>query len=115
MATVRAEDPEEQALTALLVAWKDAFGTGFKNALTASEAIVRAQERLNTGQPVYSSAGWAKPALRAAIESISPRGIPDAKSLGKWLASKKDVIASGLRFTQAMRSGSASDWYVEKV
>jgi putative DNA primase/helicase len=115
MATVRAEDPEEQALTALLIAWKDAFGTGFKNALTASEAIARAQERLNTGQPVYSSAGWAKPALRAAIESISPRGSPDAKSLGKWLASKKDRIASGLRFTQAMRSGCASDWYVEKV
>jgi putative DNA primase/helicase len=104
--TVRSEDPDQQALATMLSAWKYIFGVGRESAHTASEAISKAQDAYGVSA--------AQRELREAIESISPRGKPDAKSLGKWLLNHKDRIAFGLRFRQVERGGRPSDWYVEE-
>jgi hypothetical protein len=113
LATVRAEDPQEQALAAVLIAWQDCFKIGPENAKKATEVIAETQEKmLNLGNDAVNDEKRA--ALRAAIEGISPRGKPDAKSLGKWLLNQKDLIVSGLRFCQVLHKGRASDWYVDQ-
>jgi len=87
---LRAEDPELEALLALLTAWRDLFAGSAK---TAAEVI---REGMAGGEGFDSSAP-TNPELREALLLISNGRQPTARSLGNWMRRRKDRVVGGLR------------------
>jgi len=88
---LRAEDPDLEALQALLTAWSDLFAG---DARTAADVI---REGMAVGEGMDLSAP-THPALREALMLISGGRQPTARSLGYWLRARKDRVVSGMRF-----------------
>ncbi len=122
MDTASQEDPERAALTALLAGWRDAFGTGWQDRRTATEALKAADERDTrpAGDGGYSDGydrPYRHPELREAIEAIaSTRGRMNVKALGYFLRKSKGRIVNRLRFAGKSDShGHAVKWWVEEL
>jgi putative DNA primase/helicase len=96
----RSEDPELQALSAVLNAWTEAVGAGPRNARTAAQILLAA----NDG-----------PALREAIDltGANARKSP-SRALGNWLAGVRGRIVEGRSFARLSDSRAhGAEWFVE--
>ena len=100
----QAVDPEREALSELLCAWRGVHGD---NAITVSALL----SKLNS----YSDSKMAR--LREAVTSFFGREIKDinTKSLGKALGYRKDRIVDGLRLEHGPKQNDAQTWRVRKV
>ena len=107
----RAEDPDKNALLAMLQAWVEVFGTGQGKGVTLQEVIEHC-DRFNPGMN-----GYAHPVLRAAVMAGMPpqhRKILNAEVLGYWLRGKKDRRVGDMWFRKGIRSNSEpARWWVE--
>jgi putative DNA primase/helicase len=119
METARAEDPELIALGELLSAWSAAFGSEWRNRRTVPDALHAIEERtVTTGGECHDPYERAHqyPQLREAIVAISPRGKPDARSLGRWLRRNKGRIVGGLRFDgRGGEQGRSVEWWASEA
>ena len=80
----RAEDPDSQAISAMLLAWAKANGTGLTHKLPLKEVI----EKVKLTTPGANENTFTYPELHAAVHSITPaRVTPDVNTLGYWLRS----------------------------
>jgi hypothetical protein len=100
----QAVDPEREALSELLCAWRGVHGD---NAITVSALL----SKLNS----YCDSKLAR--LREAVTSFFGREIKDitTKSLGKALGYRKDRIVDGLRLEHGPKQNDAQTWRVRKV
>ncbi len=120
METARAEDPELAALTELLAAWRDAFGTGWPSGRTLAAAIkatdTHETRQTGVGEPYDGfEREWRHPELREALTAVATvRGRINVKALGYFMRRAKGRIAGGLRFNNKADShGHAAQWWVE--
>jgi hypothetical protein len=96
----------------LLVAWSDAYGTGFENRVVLRDVI----EAINETRSVDQSGTrvFAKPALRNAVLATMPQQRqPDVKAFGLWLRGRKNRIVGGMWFTNKSES-HGSWWWVDR-
>jgi len=117
MESVRARDPQTEALRAVLTAWRAVAG---EQAMTTSQAIDRTEASRNFGgvQPVDSSDGRARvdATLYGALLAVAGQGSEiNPKRLGRWLARNKDRILDGLRIVRAEERQGFALWRVEAV
>lgn len=102
--TNQATDPEQEALSSLLLCWEEEFGT---QAITVSELI-----RDSTSQvAIY------RKKLIQAIEALTntTRYQLSAKSVGRILAYRKDRIAGGRCLRKGPKVHDTQTWWVEIV
>jgi len=116
IAVARAEDPDLQALTAVLEAWREVIGVGPTKFCTAAQLLNKAHEKRpayddNGGFSVRGSEEWRYPLLREAMDGL---GATNAKSLGKWLAGKKGRIVGKYRLVSVTKGNQALRWYLEE-
>jgi putative DNA primase/helicase len=116
MAVARAEDPELQALTAIVNAWHEEIGVGPVHYCTAADLLDKAQEKRpdcdDRGFAVRAAAEWKYPVLREAIESL---GAMNPKSMGKWLAARKGRIVGSYRLLSVTKGNQPLRWYLEEL
>ncbi|MEF8753238.1 MAG: hypothetical protein V5B60_04730 [Accumulibacter sp.] len=102
----QANDPDQEALGALLRSWQMCFG---ENAVTAAEVLKEAHSPFNTAD---ASAGQ----LGAALEEFNPRGGDlSSKSLGRILKFRLDRVVGDLRLEQAGQRDGTMLWRVRAL
>jgi putative DNA primase/helicase len=104
MTLARAEDPELQALTAVVEAWVAEIGAGRAHFATAAQLLAKAQEKDEREE-------WEHPALREAVEMVGHT----SKLIGKWLAKNRNRIVGNYRMAAEKKGDQALRWYVESV
>jgi hypothetical protein len=95
----------------MLNAWSNVVGTGERNRLRAKDVILLGDSKDSQGEPTHT-------ALHDALQSIGWRltgagKMPDPKSFGKWLQSKKGRIVDGMKFAFKHDPKRGSQWFVE--
>jgi hypothetical protein len=112
MESVREDDPERGTLNDLLVAWSDAYGTGFANRVVLRDVIEAINE--TRGGDQNGTRVYAKPELRNAVLATMPQQRqPDVKTFGLWLRGRKNRIVGGMWFTNKSES-HGSWWWVQR-
>jgi hypothetical protein len=102
MDTIKAEDPETEALKALLTAWVRVIGTGYANRMELKTVVEMANE--------MSGTEFKHLDLHSAVRAVmSDKRKPlDSFDLGKWMQKKRERVVDGMRFYYAKRH-----WHVE--
>lgn len=103
---LRAEDPDLEALLALLTAWFDLFEG---SARSAADVI---REGMAGGEGMDPSV-LTHPELREALLLVSGGRQPTARSLGSWLRRRKGRVVGGKRFVMLPQDRNGiSRWQV---
>lgn len=103
---LRAEDPDLEALLALLTAWHDLYAGSSMSAADVIREGMAGGEGFDSGAPT-------RPELREALLLISGGRQPTARSLGSWLRRRKGRVVGGLRFVLlAQDRNGISRWQV---
>jgi len=118
MEQARAEDPELDALRALLATWADALGAGRENRLTLPSVLKMIDETRPTSSGDVLDRGECEyrfPDLRDAVLAVATnRGRADSRRFGYWARRFKGRVADGRRLCgQADKHGHAAQWWVE--
>lgn len=109
MEVARREDPQLQQAEAVFGALAEIGAVGFAKRVTVADLIRRTEERTSSGM------GYAHPNLRDALMSVgAPRGLIDARFLGKWLSRYKGRIINRLRLDGITSSGHVIHWWVDQ-
>lgn len=88
---LRAEDPELEALLALLTAWFDLYEGSARSAAEIIREGMAVGEGMDVGAPT-------RPELRDALLLVSGGRQPTSRSLGAWLRRRKGRVVGGKRF-----------------
>jgi hypothetical protein len=101
------QDPEVQKLSALMLAWKSAFG---KHGATVPEAIRKAEEKNNdTKQPRH-------PELYDVLDEVAgERGKLNSRRLGAWIKRRVKRIVDGCYFTDSGTRQNYKVWVVHEA
>lgn len=106
MAAARESDPVTADLRALLLSWREAFGS---EELTAAEVVQRLQA-FNTLRPD----GEAMIALRQALDPVATtHGVLDARRLGYYLRRHSGRLIEKMRFAGNLDRKGTKKWLVE--
>ncbi|SPF42631.1 conserved hypothetical protein [Syntrophobacter sp. SbD1] len=101
------QDPEFQKLTALLMAWRDAFD---KQGATVPEAIRTAEERDESSRQIVH------PELFDILDEIAgERGKINSRRLGRWVERHVGRIVDGRWFAKGEKRQNYQIWIVQKV
>jgi putative DNA primase/helicase len=88
---LRAEDPDLEALLALLTAWFDLYEGSARSAADIIREGMAVGEGMDIGAPT-------RPELREALLLVSGGRQPTSRSLGSWLRRRKGRVVGGKRF-----------------
>lgn len=117
------EDPERNELHAMLSAWSDVIGVGYKHRSTLASVIETANKIEPAGYNLNQEAP-KHPDLLDAIETVVAFSTTttwrrsrqaDATALSRWMRSRKGRIVDGLRFAVLPNPKGGSKWWVEEV
>jgi hypothetical protein len=107
MEFARQDDPDRETLSAMLTAWADVLGVGYRYKRTLADVIAISEEKSTGITPLW-------PDLHDAIEAAcgGRRNTSTLHGLGFWMRGKQNRIVDGLKLMHEKR-GKAKHWWIE--